>query len=361
MRVLVIADTHGVSEFYRAATPYRLLHQAGLIEADFDSGNNPAVVDHLHRYDAVVFSRPDSPEHLLLLTEAKMAGLRTVVDVDDNLILLPPSIAAYGAWHQRGTGKITPRLWLFKRAVRQADVLTVSTEALGAQLCDGQPHRLRGEGDYRVLPNQILASDWSGLQAAQKDPGETWVGWWGIYNHWDDWRDIAPYIEPVIAARPRVKLVILGMPELAHLFPRLRKMDQLIIGPFVAPEEMGEYRRLVAQFDIGLAPTTDIPFNRAKSDLKMLQYGAAGVPVIASQATYGQWRSFATILNSPDGWGGALEYLLDHPEVARRDGQRLQQAVLAGRTYEGNYTRWLEPLGLEPAEVGISEVMAEAA
>jgi len=369
VRVLIISEGGGVSEFFRADTPYRLLHEAGQIEARFDDGNSPAIVDHLHDYEVIVFSRPDSPERLHLLCEAKMAGLRVVVDVDDNLLLIPPSIGVYHAWHQRGTGRLMPRAWYFKRAIRLADVLTVSTEALGRQLCDGEPHRLRQKGDYLVLPNQILATPWLDAQPASKGgPGEIWVGWWGIYNHWDDWRDIAPYIEPVIARRPHVRLVILGMPELAHLFPALRKYDQLMVGPFVGPAELDEYRGIVKAFDIALAPTAPCPFNEAKSDLKILQYGAAGVPVIASSTTYGAWRSYAVILNSPAAWGGALDAALDNLPVIRRDGLRLQQAVLAERTYERNYVKWLEALvppnppqgGAERAEVGISEVLAEA-
>lgn len=348
MRVLMICDEDGVSEFFRVTTPYRLLAAAGEIEVEFDSGSNPAVIDHLEEFDAVVFSRPDTPEELAILLEARSRGLRTVVDVDDNLLLIPPSIGHYYAWHQRGSGRITSRLWYFKRCIKLADVLTVSTSALGRQMCDGDPHRLRAEGDYMVLENCILADDWLpgvGGQGMVKGPGEVWVGWWGIYNHWDDFRDIAWRIDPVIASRPHVKLVLLGMPELVHLFPVLRKSNQLIVGPFVKVDELGPYREMVRQFDVALAPTADCPFNEAKSDLKVLQYGAAGVPVIASAVTYRAWKGFATIIAEPAGWTAALEWMLTHPAQTRRDAQRLQAQVMATRTYERNHWRWLEALG----------------
>lgn len=356
MRVLLICNEKGISEFFRALTPYRLLAEAGEIELTQDSGRSPAIIDHLDEFQAVVFSRPDSAEYSLILSEAKGRGLRTVVDVDDNLLLIPPSIGVYYAWHERGTGRLQPRAWYFKRNVRLADVLTVSTAALGRQLCDGQPHRLRAEGDYLVLENMVLAEEWGpgggGQESAEalvKPPGEIWVGWWGIYNHWDDWRDIAPYIEPVIAERPNVKLVLLGMPELSHLFPRLRQTGQLIIGPFVEMAEIGPYRELVKQFDVALAPTAAYPFNEAKSDLKVLQYGAAGVPaVIASAVTYLDWREEAVVLSSPTRWGDALAVELDQPRAAYPNRQwrpSLQERVLGERTYEGNFRRWLAALG----------------
>lgn len=354
MKVLSICDHGGVSEFYRSVTPYRLLAEAGYIELTQNNGHNPALVDHLHEFEAVVFSRPDSWQHSYLLLAAKQAGLRVIVDVDDNLLLIPPSIGVYDAWHRRGTAEITERLWHFKRNIRLADVFTISTAALGQQLCEGRPHRLRS--DYLILPNMILAKNWqcpapeSKAEAdaiVTKPPGEIWIGWWGIYNHWDDWRDIAPYIEPIILKRPQVKLVILGMPELAHLFQEIRRTGQMIIGPFVSPDELGTYRALIKQFDIALAPTNPCPFNESKSDLKILQYGAAGLPVIASKTTYDHWRDWAIVLDKPQKWGRALEMLLDQPAKGRLMGRELQKQILTWRTYERTFNLWLEPLRLK--------------
>lgn len=361
-RVLSVCEERGVSEFYRTVTPYGLLAQNGYIELETTSGQNPAVIDNLRHYDAVVFARADSPAASLLLREAKLAGLRVVFDIDDNLILLPPSIPAYSAWHERGTTRITPRLWYLKRNIRLADVLTVSTEALGRQLCNGEPHNFRGRNDFILLPNQILASDWD-VAPAEKPPGEIWVTWWGIYNHWDDWRDIAPFIEAAIARRPNVRLVILGMPEAAHLFPALRKTDQLIVGDFVAPSDLAPYRAILKASDVALAPTSPCPFNESKSDLKMLQYGAAGLPVIASKTTYDGWQDYATILEHPRSWGLALERILDDLPAAKVEARRLHDFVMSHRTYEANYTRWLAALGVAqmPPQREPGRVLAEVA
>lgn len=368
MKVLAICESGGVSEFYRVSTPYHMLAQAGLIELTQDAGNMPSIIDHLSKFEAVVFSRPDSAEHSLMLAYAKHLGLRVIVDIDDNLFLIPPSIGPYDAWHQRGSGKLMPRLYYLKKNIKMADVLTVSTQRLGEQLCNGEPHSLRQRNDFLVLPNQVVAADWRDLpplgaeDEVEKAPGEIWVGWWGIYNHWDDWRDIAPYIEPVIIERPEVKLILLGMPELAHLFPGLRKSGQLMMASFIATGELAAYRRLVANFDIALAPTADYPFNESKSDLKLLQYGAAGVPVIASAVTYGDWRDYARMVREPRAWGRMLAGILTNLAAEQGAGVELQKQVLAERTYEANYKLWLGALGMAEmpvqAKVGNSEVVA---
>lgn len=345
MRVLTICDGAGVSEFYRTLTPYRLLAEAGEIELEHDDGMNPAMNSYLDGFDVVVFSRSDTPHHTVLMLNALRLGKRVVFDIDDNLFLLPPSIGPYQFWHERGTGRVLPRFYYLKHNIKLADCLTVSTEALGRQLCDGEPHTLRnGPGDYLVLPNHILASDWQDVQPVEKPAGEVWVGWWGIYNHWDDWRDIAPYIEPVIVDHPEVKLIVIGMPEIAHLFPALRKTGQLVTYPFAPPAEIAEYRRLVKSFDVALAPTSPCEFNQAKSDLKMLQYGAAGVPVIASHTTYSEWLDYATVIGDKRHWGTALDYCLENQAEVEAQAKELQVKVLTERTYEGNYRAWLKAL-----------------
>lgn len=333
----MISDAAGVSEFYRTLTPYRLLADAGLIELVIDDGLNPAIIDHLGRFDAVVFSRADSAEHSLILQHAKQRGLRVVFDMDDNLLAVPPSIGVYSGWRVRGAQQITPRLYYLKRNIQAADVLTVSTRELGRQLAHLRP-------DYTVLQNMVLAGDWADIEPVSKPAGEVWVGWWGIYNHWDDWRDIAPYIEPVLLGLPQTRLVLLGMPELAQLFPRLAQAGQLVTGPFVEPEQLGEYRQIIAALDVALAPTADYPFNRSKSDLKLLQYGLAGVPVIASGVTYGDWREYATIIDAPQQWGIALRGVLAEMGPARAKAQRLQTYIARTRTYEATFNTWLHVL-----------------
>lgn len=337
-KVLTLCDQNGVSEFYRTLTPYRLLAEAGEIELEQSDGASPVWLDRVREFDVVVFSRSDSATHTALLLKCKQEGVKIAFDIDDNLFLLPPSIGPYDAWHERGTGRLMPRAAYLRHNIQQADVLTVSTRALGEQLTAGRPHRLRE--DFVVLENQILAADWTGIEPIEKPPGEIWVGWWGIYNHWDDWRDIAPYIEPVIVARPEARLVILGFPEVAHLFPTLRKTQQLMVAPFVPPGQLAEYRRYVKAFDIALAPTSECEFNRAKSDLKLLQYGAAGVPVIASAVTYGDWRHLARIVDRPYCWGEELDRAL----YERPDHGLLHERVMGLRTYERNFRRWLTVL-----------------
>lgn len=59
----------------------------------------------------------------------------------------------------------------------------------------------------------------------------------------------------------------------------LAKHGRISVSPMYPPLE---YARKAFCFDIGVAPLSNIDFNRAKSWIKMIEYAAAGVPAVAS-------------------------------------------------------------------------------
>jgi glycosyltransferase involved in cell wall biosynthesis len=68
----------------------------------------------------------------------------------------------------------------------------------------------------------------------------------------------------------------------------------------------------VRKFDIGLAPIADIPMSYARSDIKVKEYAAAGVPWVASaRGSYAALGPKAGgILVEDDGWEEALVTLV---------------------------------------------------
>jgi len=76
----------------------------------------------------------------------------------------------------------------------------------------------------------------------------------------------------VMERDPRVRVVTVGVQ--LKLDPERYTHHRWI--PF---EELARH---VAGFDIGIAPIADIPFNLARSNVKVKEYAAAGVPWVAS-------------------------------------------------------------------------------
>ena len=93
--------------------------------------------------------------------------------------------------------------------------------------------------------------------------------------------------------------------------------------------EAGEGAALAA-CDIGLMPLPDTPFERGKCGYKLLQYMAAGLPVVASPV------GVNVEIVSPDvgflaegsaAWRTALRRLIDDPELRRAMGRAGRQRV----------------------------------
>ena len=107
------------------------------------------------------------------------------------------------------------------------------------------------------------------------------------------------------------------------------------------------YARLSFEFDIGVAPLVDIPFNRAKSWIKAIEYTAAGVPVIMSDVaeyrrlhdTYGIGR----LASSKEEWLEHLYELKDFPTRTREAKENREKLkALDVKVMASNWDKVLE-------------------
>jgi glycosyltransferase involved in cell wall biosynthesis len=97
---------------------------------------------------------------------------------------------------------------------------------------------------------------------------------------------------------------------------------------------------LLAEADCGLMPLPDTPFSRGKCAYKLLQYGAAGLPAVATPVGV-NGRVLDQLgglpATGPDEWADALVALLDEPEARRRArGLQARRAV----TEHYSYAAW---------------------
>ncbi len=113
---------------------------------------------------------------------------------------------------------------------------------------------------------------------------------------------------------------------------------------------------LLAEADCGLMPLPDDPFTRGKCAYKLLQYGAAGLPAVASPVGVN-----AQVLDelgglaarNTDEWTDALLALLEEPESARRArGLQARAAVEHGYSYAAWGPAFLRALNLDEGSTG---------
>jgi glycosyltransferase involved in cell wall biosynthesis len=269
----------------------------------------------------------------------KDLGGLVVYDADDWLFGIPPSWGCYGDYRRRGSGAPTARLRFHERLLGLADVVTTTTEALADRLRD------KTTAPVEILPNGVMAGDWDVIPARPHGQDGPVLGWFGTANHWDDWWEIVWAVDTALE-RVCGYLALMGAPELLAMLPK-RLADRTFIDPW---RRMGhdfqKTRELIVSCDVGLAWATDrLPVSLCRSPLKALQWGAAGVPCVASETVYGALEGFSDRYGFTAGNGYELLGLLlkifdDYEAVARARAEAWREAVLSEYAYEHTARQW---------------------
>jgi glycosyltransferase involved in cell wall biosynthesis len=256
---------------------------------------------------------------------AKQGRAKLVYEIDDDLFQVHPSSKVAAPFFNH------PEIQANLRANLQvADVVTVTTDHLAEQLA---PYN----DNIVVLPNCVPAA-LCDTQPARRE-GVLTVGWGGSATHAIDWRGPDEHIARVIRRRADTELHVLGWrPDILwRLVPegRRRFTDWLHRVPDL---------HATLDYHVGVIPLRDIPFNRSKSDIKLLELAALGIPAICSNA--GPYASSGTIagslmVNRPMSWERHLVELLDDEALRARVG-KAANSWARGRTMEGNAHRWEE-------------------
>ena len=152
--------------------------------------------------------------------------------------------------------------------MKDADALIVSTPYLKevySEFCD----------TIHVAQNSIDTEHWG--KATRKNHGGIRIGWAGGASHDEDLRILLPVMDKVGAACPEAKWVFVhGAAPFLRGRPDVECVD--------AWGRIDRYPKFLAHqgFTIGVAPLVDNKFNRAKSNLRWLEYSALGIPTVAS-------------------------------------------------------------------------------
>jgi glycosyltransferase involved in cell wall biosynthesis len=239
---------------------------------------------------------------------------------DDNLFDVPEK----NSLKKRLIGDLERRM---AEALRHCDRLIVTTEPLVdvyRRLID----------DVRVVPNHLDGARWGGLQSLRRVGRKPRVGWAGAMQHLGD----LDWLEPVVRRLSReVEWVFMGMcPE------NLRSY----VAEFHDPVPFDCYPAKLATLDLDLAiaPLEIHRFNEGKSDLRILEYGALGWPVVATDIYPYQGKPVTCLSNDPGRWIAAIRERVNDLDALAAEGDRLRDWVLGTRTVERNLDTWMQAL-----------------
>jgi glycosyltransferase involved in cell wall biosynthesis len=295
VRVLYLPSLSPASVAYRCELPTMALRQSDRVTAFVAAPGTPerAYFD----FDVVVIQLAHSKAMQALARALREEGRRVVYEIDD-------AFDAHEVWH--------PRYETYRRPDVQAEVIemiesvdrvTVTTEAL--------KERYSCYSDrITVIPNYIDIAN------RPKAPKRARTGfrvlWAGSPSHTGDLAVLEGALNRFADLRKDSTFVFFGEAPAGLRVPP----DRVEVRPFC---DFLEYQYVLADIDadVALAPLAPVPFNSCKSPVKLVEYGAAGYPVIASD--FGPYRMLehgktGMLCATEDDWVAALDMLWGSPE-----------------------------------------------
>lgn len=259
---------------------------------------------------------------------AQALGQRIYVDLDDYYHGLTPANRAYTDTHP-DENKRTNRDY-YEQIIQSCDTLTVSTPFL-------LDFYSKQRDNVVMVRNAVNTFQFTPRKHHERKPVIGWAGATAYRNSdleiLNDWlpdfleeHDLTFHHAGATSSQPPIT-------DHLHINPkRLRTTPLVPITHYAAG----------LNFDIGLVPLNNIPFNEAKSNIKGLEYAAAGIPFIASDLP--EYRllhedGVGRIANTPEEWRSHAEALLDY-SIRRKEAKRSSDIVSGRWSIETRAEEW---------------------
>ena len=211
-----------------------------------------------------------------------------------------------------------------KYAFERCDRLVVTTEFLA----NAYRHMI---SDIVVVPNRLEQELWLPLHSQKRTTPKPRIGWAGGTTHQGD---LALLKEIIESTRHEADWIFFGM---------CPKELRPLVTEYHAFTAFSDYpARLAAlNLDIAVAPLAQIPFNQGKSNLRLLEYGVLGIPVVCTDIDPYRNSPACRVENTEEAWTRALRDRIYDAEAREREGIALRQWVCQHFLLEDHLEEWL--------------------
>ncbi len=321
--VLAVPINASAIGHYRMSQPMIELEAANRVEGRVCYGL-PSIIDIERQSPDVIVLQGRYSEHAIdeIPPLKKFFNARRIFELDDYVIDVPHRNA-----HIRNMPGKSDMERMVRRAIGLCDRVVVSTAPLANALSD--MHH-----DIRVVPNMLAQDLWGHLRSQRRTSKKPRVGWGGGTSHHGDLAVIADVVRELAN---EVDWVFFGMcPD--DLLPYMHEFHGVI------PLDVYPAKLASLNLDLALAPLEFHIFNDCKSNLRLLEYGACGFPVVCTdtEAYRGYLPCTRVKTNTTDEWLQAIRMHLADPDASYRMGDELREVVLRDYVLRGDNLRHWE-------------------
>lgn len=196
--------------------------------------------------------------------------------------------------------------------------------------------------DVRLIPSCVEPADYTvktNFEISGRAPRLVWLGSPATEPQLDLVAEALVGVSRATGAR----LTVISAGHGNHLGTAARIVDRVQWYPGV--------EATLADYDLGIAPLHDRPYERGKCAYKILQYGASALPTVGSPVA-----ANAKVLNDlgqvsavgSEQWGDALmDVLLAGAGERAAMGRQSRSEVEAGYSFDAWQSRWLDAVGFD--------------
>jgi glycosyltransferase involved in cell wall biosynthesis len=316
--LFITKNVDSASTRYRAQGYRDYLAAAGwepiYVEGDGGMRHRLGLLRRAQRADVTVVTRKTFTA--VYRRALRAAAGRLVFDFDDSIFTSPKKPSP---WRQRR----------FASMVRICDQIWAGNSYLAEQAGKHNPSVL-------ILPTSVEFSSYAA--SVEKPASALDLVWIGSTVSRPYLEESLPALELAARRLPNLRLKVVADFDLqSHVFPILSK-------PWSSATEVSD----LASAHVGVAPMTDDPWARGKCGLKVLQYMAAGLPVVASPV--GANKDIVVdgvtgfLAREPQEWVEALSRLAADAGLRRSLGEAARELVEKEFSYAANSRKMITSL-----------------
>jgi glycosyltransferase involved in cell wall biosynthesis len=255
-----------------------------------------------------------------------------VTELDDYLFGVNPENVGFDSFYPNSNPE-----YFAEMQIRNSNYLIVSTPWLkdGDGIFEGMK---KYNPNIECIPNSIDFSIWDTLKNKKKFK-RVRIGWAGGQAHYRDLEILKKVIPAITQKYKNVDFMFFGgMPDYIKTTKQCLFFDHW--------HDMISYPGALASlgFDIGIAPLRDNMFNRAKSNLRWLEYSALKIPTVASPRVPFDLCSNIVRAEEVDEWIDELSKLIENRQEREELGLKAYKEVKKDYNAEKTALKYLDLL-----------------